>query len=615
MLKFRIRHFFVFSLLLLLPLSGSGCNLFTKSALGKLGISIPSLVKHSPENHPEKMKDSRYGSDDYPDFDIDSPGQNHSNQNLLGQNYDSLRGQQPDSPYSGVSFESTASLATVGTPSGEVFEPVVPFNGLPPLEQFDSSPWDNPLNDFPDLEQWMEDDKSISLSDSEQKSKDAKREAKYQKMLESSAQKNPNKPWLNPLPHPYGLFSYREISPTMGLGGEFDENMFDPITGKPQAEIELYEWEKSNDKSFDWTKFDPVNMVSNIRTWMGMGPDEKKAAALMESGYAIMRSNQDFKNKEKNIDAAKFFEKAAVRWPDSVLEEDALFLAGECYYFSDVYAPAMKNYSKLAMKHRSTKHMDTSMMRLFRIGRYWERCAEQGVSFVNFRDKTRPKVDTFGHMKKTYEAIFTCDPMGPFGDKAVMALAGAYMRKGQNQGDSQYVEAAALYAALPDINAKSEYLLEAKKFELYAKSMAYVGAEYDSKALDESLRLAESTIRQYGSELGEEKENILDLQEALTSQKADRLYQSGIFYEKKKMYSTARYHYERLMSDHPASPRYAEVQQRHAKIQNLEDMDDNIKWLRNALTFPKKRIPSDTQPITGQEQIQISTSNSESVNR
>ncbi len=465
-----------------------------------------------------------------------------------------------------------------------MFEPFVPDSHFPPPSPLNDSfnpvdPWSSPVTD-PYA--------GVSLAEAEQKNQEAQREAQYQAIRES-AKKNPAKPWLDPLPHPLGPFEYRETSPTRGLGGEIDQYQpvpFDPVTKKPQEIVDLYDWEKNTEKEFDWSKFDPATFARNIRDWMGMGPDERKAAEAMQSGYAIMRQNPDFKNTEKNVQAAKFFEKAAKRWPDSVLEEDALFLAGECYYFSDKYSGALRNYKKLVTKHRSTKYMDTSTMRLFRIGRYWEKRCDQGVYFVNFRDKTRPVFDTFGYMKKAYEAIYTSDPTGPFGDKALMALAGAHMNRGVNQGDSQFVEAASLYASLPDINARSEYLVQARKLELLAKSKAYVGAEYDAKALEEATKLADQTLRQYGDELGNEKNNILDLRESLTQQKAERLYEAGAYFEKRKMYSSARFNYERLLQEYPTSEHYAEVERRYARIQNLEDMDDNLKWLKNALTWP-----------------------------
>ena len=546
------------SLLFLSLVCGGGCNM-----LGKVGVSAPKLSKNSDEN----------------DF---------ATNNFREETPDNIRGQAPQNP----AVVPNSAPSQFGTATGEMFEPLAPdpfMQQYPSINDSTSSDtWSNPVIAWDDSVNWNDPNDGVSLAEVERKNKEAEREAKYQQMLES-AKKNPQKPWLDPLPHPLGPFAYRESSITRGLGGEESEYKpipFDPITKKPKEVVDLYDWEKETDKNFDWSNFDPAKFTMKVREWMGMGPDERKAAEAMQQGYALMRQNRDFKNTEKNLQAAKLFEKAAKSWPDSVLEEDALFLAGECCYFSDNYGRASKNYQKLVTKHRSTKYMDTSTMRLFRIGRYWEKRCDQGVAFANFRDKTRPTFDTFGYMKRVYEAIYTSDPTGPFGDKALMALAGAHMNRGINQGDSQFVEAATLYASLPDINARSEYVIQARKLELLARSKAYVGAEYDAKSLEEASKLADQTLRQYGSELGEEKNNILDLKESITNQKAERLYEAGVYYERKKMYSSARFNYERLLKEYPTSPHYTEVEGRYAKIQNLEDMDDHLKWLKNALAFP-----------------------------
>ncbi len=559
--KFQFPLLFALCVSVVSLLCGSGCSMFAKSALGKVGVSVPKISRNSSE-HDNTLDD------------LEDPAPAR------------IRGQAPNN-------QGSTAPQSIGTATGEMFEPLAPDPNLPQYPPVNDSfnpadPWNNPVAGWDDSALWTEPDAGASLAEADQKASDAQREEKYRQMLES-AKKNPEKPWLDPLPHPLGPFAYRETSSTRGLGGESDDYQpipFDPITKNPKDVVDLYDWEKDTDKNFDWSNFDPAKFTTKVRDWMGMGPDERKAAEAMQSGYAIMRQNRDFKKTEQNLQAAKFFEKAAARWPDSVLEEDALFLAGECHYFSDKYSGAAKNYEKLIMKHRSTKYMDTSTMRLFRIGRYWEKRCDQGVSFANFQDKTRPVFDTFGNMKKAYEAIYTSDPTGPFGDKALMALAGAYMNRGINQGDSQFVEAATLYASLPDINARSEYMVPARKLELLARSKAYVGAEYDSKSLEEATKLADQTLRQYGGELGKEKNDILDLKESLTTQKAERLYGAGVYYEKKKMYSSARYNYERLLQEFPTSPHYGEVEQRYAKIRNLEDMDDNLKWLKNALSFP-----------------------------
>src|SRR3990172_2006816 len=75
---------------------------------------------------------------------------------------------------------------------------------------------------------------------------------------------------------------------------------------------------------------------------------------------------------KKYKEAAGKFATAADRWPDSPLEEDALFLKGESEFFADQYPKAHDTYGGLMKKYSNTRHLDTVVRREFAIGHYWE---------------------------------------------------------------------------------------------------------------------------------------------------------------------------------------------------------------------------------------------------
>ena len=96
-----------------------------------------------------------------------------------------------------------------------------------------------------------------------------------------------------------------------------------------------------------------------------MAPTSRSPADHSGEGEALFRE-------KKYAEAAPKFHTASWRWPDSTLEEDALFLEGECYFFDDQYGKAQDAYDNLLKKHGNTRYLDTVMWRLFAIGRYWE---------------------------------------------------------------------------------------------------------------------------------------------------------------------------------------------------------------------------------------------------
>jgi tetratricopeptide (TPR) repeat protein len=351
-----------------------------------------------------------------------------------------------------------------------------------------------------------------------------------------------------------------------------------PINNEPQ-----FDWEKDEEKGFDWSVLDPVNFTTKLRDLVGLGPDENKAKAAMEKGQEILLANPELKNKKKNREAAKHFSDAAKRYPDSVLEEDALHLAGECYFFSDDYPKAMTMYQKLLVKYQHSKHVDNDVRRLFKIARYWETISKRQAANVNFSDKSLPAYDTFGFAKKCYETIFINDPNGPVSDDAVMALATAYLERGKYQGDDNYNQAAYYYRYLRENFPLSKHLAKAHENELFARTRAYLGAGHTSKSLDEAGKLADITLRQFGSELDvEAKEEIIGMKENVLHHHAETLWLQGQFYDlKKRYYGSARICYEQIIAKYPQTEFAEKARKRIEIIKDLPDVPPIFGLPRN----------------------------------
>ena len=352
---------------------------------------------------------------------------------------------------------------------------------------------------------------------------------------------------------------------------------FEQVSVKNYLNEYEFDWEKeSPKKSFDWSILDPANAVRRTRDWMGLGPDEAKANASMQKGREILLTNPELKDQKKNLEAAKHFLEAAKRHPDSVLEEDALHLAGECYFFTDDYPNAFTAYQKLVIKYQHSKHVDNAVRRLFQIGRYWEVESERSSSpfrASGFSDKSLPKLDTFGNAKKAYETIFIYDPLGPISDKALMALATAYLKRGRYQGDDNFNQAAFYYQRLREEHPSSPYIAKAYENELFARTQAYLGAEHPSGTLDEARKLAEITLWQFRDELDSaDKAGILEIKESILVKEAERLWSKANFYDQRKRhYGAARLYYNRLIAEYPQTEFAERARQRLPQIENLPD--------------------------------------------
>ncbi len=353
----------------------------------------------------------------------------------------------------------------------------------------------------------------------------------------------------------------------------------------------VYDWEKEQEKGFDWEVLDPVHFFTKIRDWMGMGPDEKKANAAMKKGYDILdplRNKKpdpaDAKRDQKQwLAAAAQFEEAAKRWPNSVIEEDALHLTGECYFFGDNYPKAMTAYQKLVINYQHSKHVDNAVRRLFSIARFWEKEDQRGANFTNFShtDRTRPTFDSFGNAKKAYETIYINDPNGPISDDAVMALASAFLAKGHYKGDPNFDEAARYYTYLRENYPLSKHIVQAHELEIYARTNAYQGAEHNSKTLEEANKLAERTLTQFGGELeSESKQEILAQKEAIILCKAEKEWVTGQFYDKKSYFGAARLQYEKILDQYPQTPFAEKARERLAQIKNKPSQPDQLEFFK-----------------------------------
>jgi outer membrane protein assembly factor BamD (BamD/ComL family) len=403
---------------------------------------------------------------------------------------------------------------------------------------------------------------------------EARKEAERERLKTLATTTRDNAPdYLKPLNPWDGPFANRTRTKTL----EQDiirQVGYEPVNAKMFSDEPEYEWEKEErKKGFDWSALTPEKSYARIRDWMGLGPDENKSNISMLKGREILISNPDLKDKKKNLEAAKHFSEAAKRFPDSVLEEDALHLAGECYYFSEEYSNAFHAYQKLVVKYHHSKYVDNAVRRIFKIGQYWEVESEKSSTHFKFADKSLPNYDAFGHAKKAYETIFTYDPLGPISDDALMALATAYLKRGKYRGDDNFNQAAYYYQRLREDHPTSKHIAKAHKNELYACTQAYLGPEHPGRVLGEAKKLADITLWQFNNELdSEDRAGILEARESILESEAERLWEKGKFYDlKKRLYGSARLHYNMLITDYPQTTYAEKARKRLAQIEGLPD--------------------------------------------
>jgi outer membrane protein assembly factor BamD (BamD/ComL family) len=319
-----------------------------------------------------------------------------------------------------------------------------------------------------------------------------------------------------------------------------------------------------------WAKFNFDHLTETFKTAIGQGPDENIARLYYSQGDGLFRQ-------KKYAEAAAKYRIAAGRLPDSTLEEDALFMAGESWFFADRYGKANDFYGELAKKYSNTRFMNIVVARQFAIANYWEQYANFKPEFAltpNFFDRTRPLFDTWGNALKDYDMVRVNDPRGPYSDESVMRIANAHFVR------HHYEEADDYYKILRTDFPKSKHQLDAHVLGIQAKLRRYQGPGYDDRPLKEGEELIDQTLAQFSTELGAERDRLVTAKGEIHAQQALRDWTIAQFYEKGEHYAAAKVYYNDIVKTYPQTKLAEAAQGRLATIGPLPDNPpDRFKFL------------------------------------
>jgi outer membrane protein assembly factor BamD (BamD/ComL family) len=350
------------------------------------------------------------------------------------------------------------------------------------------------------------------------------------------------------------------FDPPNGYKVEGVEGYFDgdgrPIQGPVARERVIEAGEKTEEVGLI-PGLDPHEQMNKIKSAVGLGPNEQIARQDYLEGDRLFR--------EKNYKAAAEKFKAAVdRGPHSPIEQDAMFMVAESYFYGDRYIQARDAYDALVKEHTNTRYMDKVIEHEWAIAQYWEKyeqCHPDWPATPNGWDKTRPWFDTIGHAIKTYDNIRLNDPTGPRADDAIMATANIYFGRGR------YDDADYHYSLLRKEYPRSELQYEAHLLGLEAKLRKYQGENYDGTPLEEAKVLVKNLNTQFASRLPPEEKKRLATREAwLNREVASRDFRMAGYYDRKKDYGAAKHYYASVMEKFPDTDLGQKSKERYAEI-------------------------------------------------
>ncbi|MGW8256663.1 MAG: outer membrane protein assembly factor BamD [Thermoguttaceae bacterium] len=335
------------------------------------------------------------------------------------------------------------------------------------------------------------------------------------------------------------------------------------------------------DKESDfWNTIAPENLYKGMKKAVGKGPNEAVARAAFSEGRELFKA-------KKYSEAVDKFKLAADRWPGTPLEEDALFMLAESYFFSDRYSKAHDTYSELFKKYNNTRHLDVAVQREFALGRYWVQCDDYKHKWAlmpNLTDNSQPTFDTFGYAIKAFQNVHMYDPTGPWADDSIMAAATAYFRRGEFENAA--VDFDLLFKEYPS----SEHQKAAHILDMQAKMRIYQGKYYDPTALQEAGEIADQTLAQFGSQLGAEQSRVAKARRQIQEEKANRDFAMAEYYEKQKSYGAARLYYQGIVQNYPSTEKAQQARIRLEAIKGFPaEAPSRLKWLSDMFHLSKTK--------------------------
>jgi TolA-binding protein len=360
-----------------------------------------------------------------------------------------------------------------------------------------------------------------------------------------------------------------------GVDGYFDDDGR-PIQG-PVATERIIKAGEDDDEIGLIPGLDPRVQYSKMKEAVGLGPNDKLAREAYAEGDRLFRE-------KKYGAAAKKFKEAVSRGPHSQIEQDAMFMLAESYFFDDRYIKARDAYDELVKEFPSTRYMDTLIDHEWRIAQYWEQYEDYSPDWAltpQVYDRSRPWLDTIGHAIKTYDNIRLNDPTGPRADDAIMATANIYFRRGR------YDDADYHYTLLRTQYPRSELQFEAHLLGLQAKLRKYQGADYDGTPLEEAKQLVKQLRMQFAGRLSkEETERLRVVEGQLNLEIATRDYRMAEYNDGTKHYGAARYYYRQVIKKYPDTELAKQARERIAEIGGEPDTPPKrLAWFVDL--FPK----------------------------
>ena len=330
--------------------------------------------------------------------------------------------------------------------------------------------------------------------------------------------------------------------------------------------------------------FSPSNVYDATLAATGFGPDPEEARTLYQQAddyyaQAVNGRQRDPRGSwsEDFVQAGLLYAEAAKQWPESALEQDALFRAGESYFFANNYPDANEQFEELLIRYPNSKYIDLVQARRFAIADFWLKEDEQNPDkFYTFNlfNETRPLRDSRGNALRIFKKIPLDDPTGKLADDAMIAAANAHFASGN------FAAADQTYDDLRKMFPSSEHQFLAHFMGIKTKLVNYQGADYSGDALIQAEELLDQVRKQFPQEAAQNREVLDHAHREIRYRLAEREWTMARFYDRRWEYGAARYYYDVLVRKFGDTPFADRATVRISEIADQPDTpEQRMAWL------------------------------------
>ena len=243
----------------------------------------------------------------------------------------------------------------------------------------------------------------------------------------------------------------------------------------------------------------------------------------------------------------KKYNQAGKNWASSALEQDALFMTAESYFFAEDYPKSEDFFVKLLKEYPRTRYQDLVDKRRMEIGLFWLQFNDE-FYHVNMTDKRKPLNDTRKHGVRVLEKMRLDNPVGRLADDVTMELANTAFKKGNwNDALDTYSD---LISTYPD----SPHQFDAHLLGVKAAMESYQGADYSSEPLDKADKMIKQMTRQFREKAEGQKDQIALAMKEVRYKRAEREFTSATYRFNKQEAKSARIHCMKILTDFGDTP-------------------------------------------------------------